>query len=100
MAKYTNKLIRLNKKYPIWDNERDEIDGYTDENDMAIITYESSRADYFETVIVSGKYMGVYDLGLSDTDLAQATFIFNKINGIGSQKMKLQSKNLNVEYAG
>ncbi len=100
MAKYTNKLIRLNKKYPIWDNERDEIDGYTDENDMAIITYESSRADYFEAVIVSGKYMGVYDLGLSDTDLAQATFIFNKINGIGSQKMKLQSKNLKIEYAG
>lgn len=100
MTKYTNKLIRLNKKYPVWNNERDEIDGYTDENDMAIITYESPKADYFEAVIVSGKYMGVYDLGLSDTDLAQATFIFNRINGIGSQKMKLKSKNLKIEYAG
>lgn len=35
MTKYTNKLIRLNRKYPVWNNERDEIDGYTDENDMA-----------------------------------------------------------------
>ena len=79
-SRFEGKLIRMNKPYPIT-NDEDEILGYTEAGDMAVITFAeiknkigyrkmaniSDELDivipfdtgkeegYFETVIVSGK---------------------------------------------
>jgi hypothetical protein len=113
-TKFEGKLIRLNKEYPIY-NEGDEVIGYTSAGDMAVITLaeinrktsykniETISEDfavgvpiktededgYFETVIVSGKYIGVDTLALNLSDIREVTFIFNKI----SEKMESKVKN-------
>lgn len=109
-AEFKGKLIRMNKEYPIYsreDGKDDEVIGWTAIGDMAVITYADIKEKqnhktvlkisdeiefgipvstgieegYFETVIVSGKYIGVDSLALDLDDIADSTFIFNKIDG-------------------
>ena len=84
-AKLEGKLIRMNKPYPIYsrkDEKEDNVIGNTEIGDMAVITYVGKEKEgYFENVIVSGKYVGVDSLALDFKDIADSTFIFNKIDG-------------------
>ena len=118
---FENKIIRMNKPYPIT-NDEDEILGYTEVGDMAVITFAELKnkigyrkvADisdelgidipfdtgkeegYFETVIVSGKFIGVNSLALDLTDIKESTFIFNNKdkNGIAV----IDNREINYEY--
>ena len=120
-SKFEGKIIRMNKPYPIT-NDEDEILGYTEVGDMAVITFAEIKnkigcrkvADisdelgiaipfdigkeegYFETVIVSGKFIGVDSLALDLTDINESTFIFNNKdkNGIAV----IDNREINYEY--
>lgn len=124
-AKFEGKLIRMNKEYPIYsrdDGKEDEIIGYTSIGDMAVITFADIKnkknykklmqltdeieigipvdtgieEGYFETVIVSGKYAGIESLALDIDDIAESTFIFNKLNG--EMDTYIQERKINFEY--
>ena len=118
---FENKIIRMNKPYPIR-NDEDEILGYTEVGDMAVITFAEIKnkigyrkvaeisdelciaipfdtgkeEGYFETVIVSGKFIGVNSLALDLTDIKESTFIFNNKddNGITT----IDNREINYEY--
>lgn len=120
-SKFEGKIIRMNKSYPIT-NDEDEILGYTEVGDMAVITFAELKnkigyrklADisdelgivipfdtgkeegYFETVIVSGKFIGVDSLALDLTDIKESTFIFNNKdkNGIAV----IDNREINYAY--
>lgn len=111
----------MNKPYPIT-NDEDEILGYTEVGDMAVITFAEIKnkigyrkvaeisdelsiaipfntgkeEGYFETVIVSGKFIGVNSLALDLTDIKESTFIFNNKddNGIAV----IDNREINYEY--
>lgn len=124
-AKFEGKLIRMNKEYPIYsrdDEKEDEIIGYTSIGDMAVITFADIKnkknykklmqltdeieigipvdtgieEGYFETVIVSGKYAGIESLALDIDDIAESTFIFNKLDG--EMDTYIQERKINFEY--
>ncbi len=120
-SKFEGKIIRMNKPYPIT-NDEDEILGYTEVGDMAVITFAEIKnkigyrkvaeisdelsitipfntekeEGYFETVIVSGKFIGVNSLALDLTDIKESTFIFNNKdnNGIAT----IDNREINYEY--
>lgn len=120
-SKFEGKIIRMNKPYPIT-NDEDEILGYTEVGDMAVITFAEIKnkigyrkvaeisdelsitipfntgkeEGYFETVIVSGKFIGVNSLALDLTDIKESTFIFNNKddNGIAV----INDREINYEY--
>ena len=120
-SKFEGKIIRMNKPYPIT-NDEDEILGYTEVGDMAVITlaeitnkigyrkvaeisdelsiaipFNTGKEEgYFETVIVSGKFIGVNSLALDLTDIKESTFIFNNKddNGIAT----IDNREINYEY--
>lgn len=120
-SKFENKIIRMNKPYPIT-NDEDEILGYTEVGDMAVITFAEitnkigyrkvaeisdelsiaipfntgKEEGYFETVIVSGKFIGVNSLALDLNDIKESTFIFNNKddNGIAT----IDNREINYEY--
>lgn len=120
-SKFEGKIIRMNKPYPIT-NDEDEILGYTEVGDMAVITFAEiknkigyrkvaeisdelsitipfntgKKEGYFETVIVSGKFIGVNSLALDLTDIKESTFIFNNKddNGIAV----INDREINYEY--
>lgn len=120
-SKFEGKIIRMNKPYPIT-NDKDEILGYTEVGDMAVITFAEIKnkigyrkvaeisdelsitipfntekeEGYFETVIVSGKFIGVNSLALDLTDIKESTFIFNNKddNGIAT----IDNREINYEY--
>ena len=120
-SKFEGKIIRINKPYPIT-NDEDEILGYTEVGDMAVITFAEIKnkigyrkvaeisdelsiaipfntgkeEGYFETVIVSGKFIGVNSLALDLTDIKESTFIFNNKddNGITT----IDNREINYEY--
>lgn len=120
-SKFEGKIIRMNKPYPIT-NDEDEILGYTEVGDMAVITFAEitnkigyrkvaeisdelsiaipfntgKEEGYFETVIVSGKFIGVNSLALDLTDIKESTFIFNNKddNGITT----IDNREINYEY--
>ena len=118
---FENKIIRMNKPYPIT-NDEDEILGYTEVGDMAVITFAEIKnkigyrkvADisdelyiaipfdtgkeegYFETVIVSGKFIGVNSLALDLTDIKESTFIFNNKDNNGITT--IDNREINYEY--
>lgn len=120
-SKFEGKIIRMNKPYPIT-NDEDEILGYTEVGDMAVITFAEIKnkigyrkvaeisdelsitipfntekeEGYFETVIVSGKFIGVNSLALDLTDIKESTFIFNHKddNGIAT----IDNREINYEY--
>lgn len=120
-SKFEGKIIRMNKPYPIT-NDEDEILGYTEVGDMAVITFAEIKnkigyrkvaeisdelsitipfntkkeKGYFETVIVSGKFIGVNSLALDLTDIKESTFIFNNKddNGIAT----IDNREINYEY--
>lgn len=120
-SKFEGKIIRMNKPYPIT-NDEDEILGYTEVGDMAVITFAEIKnkigyrkvaeisdelsiaipfntgkeEGYFETVIVSGKFIGVNSLALDLTDIKESTFIFNNKddNGIAV----IDDREINYEY--
>ena len=79
---FHGKLIRLNEEYPIYDREDEhKIIGHTEIGDMAVITYvERPSNDYYETIIVSGKYIGVDTLALNMDDINKCTFVLNNID--------------------
>lgn len=77
---YTGRLIKMAESYPIYNRYTDEIIGYTEVGDMAVITHSSKVDDYHETIIVSGKYIGVDTLALENVDLEKCTFVFNHID--------------------
>lgn len=83
----------MNAPYPII-NEDDEILGYTKTGDMAVITLADK--DYFETVIVSGKFIGVDSLALNLSDIMKSTFVFNSINY--NNEVMIQNKKVKYEY--
>ena len=120
-SKFEGKIIRMNKPYPIT-NDEDEILGYTEVGDMAVITFAEitnkigyrkvaeisdelsiaipfktgKEEGYFETVIVSGKFIGVNSLALDLNDIKESTFIFNNkdYNGIAT----IDNREINYEY--
>lgn len=120
-SKFEGKIIRMNKPYPIT-NDEDEILGYTEVGDMAVINFAEiknkigyrkvaeisdelsitipfntgKKEGYFETVIVSGKFIGVNSLALDLTDIKESTFIFNNKddNGIAV----INDREINYEY--
>lgn len=118
---FENKIIRMNKPYPITDDE-DEILGYTEVDDMAVITFAELKnkigyrevADisdelgiaipfdtgkeegYFETVIVSGKFIGVDSLALNLSDITESTFIFNDKDHNGT--VTINNRKIKYEY--
>ena len=120
-SKFEGKLIRMNKSYPIH-NDDDKIIGYTEVGDMAVITFAEIKKKtgyktvtkisdeisvgtpvvtdgeegYFETVIVSGKYIGINSLALDLDDIAASTFIFNKAEG--NDTVYIQNRKINFEY--
>ena len=120
-SKFEGKIIRMNKPYPIT-NDEDEILGYTEVGDMAVITFAELKnkigyrkvADisdklgiaipfdtgkeegYFETVIVSGKFIGVNSLALDLTDIKESTFIFNNKDDNGI--VVIDDREINYEY--
>lgn len=120
-SKFEGKLIRMNKSYPIC-NDDDEIIGYTEVGDMAVITFAEIKRKtgyktvakisdelsigipvvtdgeegYFETVITSGKYTGIDSLALNLDDIAASTFVFNKIEG--NDTIYIQDRKINFEY--
>lgn len=119
---FEGKLIRMNRPYPIT-NDEDEILGYTEVGDMAVITFAEIKnrigrrkvADisdelgiailfdtgkeegYFETVIVSGKYIGVDSLALDLSDIMESTFIFNNKDNNGT--VTINNREIKYEYA-
>ena len=124
-TEFKGKLIRMNKEYPIYsreDGKDDEVIGWTAIGDMAVITYADIKEKqeyksivkvsdelelgipistgieegYFETVIVSGKYVGVDSLALNLDDIADSTFIFNKVDG--EDTVYIQDRKINFEY--
>lgn len=124
-AEFKGKLIRMNKEYPIYsreDGKDDEVIGWTAIGDMAVITYADIKEKqnhktvlkisdeiefgipvftgieegYFETIIVSGKYIGVDSLALNLDDIAESTFIFNKIDG--EMTTYIQDRRIKYEY--
>ena len=100
MVNYTSfegKLFIMTEEYPIYDREYDdEIIGYTSIGDMAVITYENMNEGYFETVIVSGKYIGVDTLALNLKNIKNSTFVFNKIDG--EQSVYIRDIKVNTEW--
>lgn len=123
-SKFEGKIIRMNKPYPIT-NDEDEILGYTEVGDMAVITFAEignkienrkimdisdelsiavplkteEEESYFEIVIVSGKYIGVDTLALNLSDIMDSTFVFNKIDcNNGEERVILCDKEINYEY--
>ena len=120
-SKFEGKIIRMNKPYPIT-NDEDEILGYTEDGDMAVITFAEIKnkighrkvADisdefcvavpfdtgkeegYFETVIISGKFIGVDSLALDLTDIKESTFIFNNKDDNGT--VVIDNREINYEY--
>lgn len=83
-AKLEGKLIKLNNTFPIYDREDDnKVIGYTQVDDLAVITYidKEDKHGYFETIIVSGRYIGIDTLALNNKDIENAIFVFNKIDG-------------------
>ena len=120
-SKFEGKLIRMNKSYPIY-NDDDDMVGYTEVGDMAVITFAEIKKKtgyktvtkisdelsigipvitdgeegYFETVIVSGKYIGIDSLALDLDDIAVSTFIFNKAEG--DDAVYIQDRKINFEY--
>ena len=92
-TKFTGRLISMTEEYPIYDKEDDhKIIGHTSVGDMAVITYEDMEEEYFETVIVSGKYIGVDTLALNLQDIKNSTFIFNK----NDENQSVYIKNISV----
>ena len=100
MVNYTSfkgKLFIMTEEYPIYDRKDDDkIIGYTSIGDMAVITYENMEEEYFETVIVSGKYIGVDTLALNLKDIKKSTFVFNKIDG--EQSVCIRDMNVDTEW--
>ena len=100
----------------------DEVIGWTSVGDMAVITYADIKEKqdhktvlkisdeiefgipvstgieegYFETIIVSGKYIGVDSLALDLDDITDSTFIFNKIDG--EMTTYIQDRKIKYEY--
>ena len=120
-SKFEGKIIRMNKPYPIR-NDEDEILGYTEVGDMAVITFAEitnkigyrkvaeisdelsiaipfntgKEEGYFETVIVSGKFIGVNSLALDLNDIKESTFIFNNKDDNGI--VVINDREINYEY--
>lgn len=84
MIEYHNcrgRLIKMTEPYPIYDRENDdEVIGYTECGDLAVITYSDFKDDYHEVTIISGKYAGVDTLALNNDDLYVSVFIMNHID--------------------
>ena len=98
-SKYTGKLIKMNREYPIYsreDGKDNEVIGCTAIGDMAVITFAAIKEEYFEVVIVSGKYTGVDTLALDLNDNKESTFVFNKIDG--NDSVFILDKPVNFEY--
>ena len=82
---YKGKLIKMVEEYPIYDSEDDHVViGHTEIGDMAVVTYANKDEDYYEMMIVSGKYIGVDTLALNGKDLEKSIFVFNQIDYCGS----------------
>ena len=120
-SKFEGKIIRMNKSYPIT-NDEDKILGYTEGGDMAVSTlaeiknkieykkvaeisdelsiaipFNTEKEEgYFETVIVSGNFIGVDSLALDLTDIKESTFIFNNKDNNGT--VVIDNREINYEY--
>lgn len=95
-SSYHGKLIKMVEPYPIY-NVEDEVIGYTEIGDMAVVTLADEDQDYYETVIVSGKYTGIDSLALNKNDLQKSIFVFNKIEHHGSE-VYIKNKKVKHEY--
>jgi hypothetical protein len=71
-----NKLIVLNKEYPIYDNE-DNIIGFTNKKDVAFITFQNIFDGSCYITLISGNYFGYSSLILNEKDIKRAKFIKN-----------------------
>lgn len=86
----------MNHAYPICD-ENDSPIGYTKIGDMAVITLaDVNEEGYFETVIVSGEFIGIDTLALNLRDIMNSTFIFNKLDNNGD--VSIDGEDVIYEY--
>ena len=96
---YEGKLIKMVEAYPIYDREDDHIIiGHTEVGDMAVVTWADEESDYYEMMIVSGKYIGKDTLALNSKDLLNSTFIFNKNDNDGNTHICIRDKKIKYEY--
>lgn len=68
----------------------------SDEIDVGVPISTGIEEGYFETIIVSGKYIGVDSLALDLDDIADSTFLFNKIDG--EMVTYIQDRKIKYEY--
>ena len=68
----------------------------SDELCIAIPFDTGKDEGYFETVIVSGKFIGVNSLALDLTDIKESTFIFNNKDNNGITT--IDNREINYEY--
>ena len=54
------------------------------------------KKEYFETIIISGKYIGVDTLALNLKDIKKSIFVFNKIDG--EQSVCIRDINVDAEW--
>lgn len=93
---FEGKVIKMNHAYPICD-ENDNPIGYTKIGDMAVITLaDVNEEGYFETVIVSGEFIGIDTLALNLRDIMNSTFIFNKLDNNGD--VSIDGEDVIYEY--
>jgi len=81
---FENLMFKLNNEFPIYD-EKDNVIGFTNKNDIIIITYDywknwklkqiNYELNIIETVLLSGNNRGYDLLIISYNDLIKATFL-------------------------
>lgn len=96
-SSFKGKLIKMAQPYPVCD-EDDNVIGYTRSGDMAVITFADLKKEgYFETVIVSGDFIGIDTLALNLSDITEhSVFIFNRMDDKGM--ITIDNKEINYEY--
>lgn len=88
----------LQEKYPIYDPEDDQkIIGYTDIGDKYVVTLEDKVCDYYEGMLVSGKYAGVDSLALNKRDLQKSIFLFSSIDAKGCSSIRICNDKIKYE---
>lgn len=73
-----------------------EVADISDELGIAIPFDTVKEEGYFETVIVSGKFIGVDSLALNLSDITESTFIFNDKDYNGT--VTINNREIKYEY--
>ena len=82
MISYTSfvgRLLRLNKCYPIYD-DNDNIIGHTSKEDLAVVIHDNLKSEFkdfqeIECTIATGKFAGYDRLALNKNDIKKASYV-------------------------